>query len=254
MKKYLLLILIGCIGFQFSCKTKKRETKTMLEPVGQVNADFLMENLIKKQVKADYLNSKIKLGIEGDKVMNISLSGTLRMEKDKAIWISLKKFGFEVARALITPDSVYLVDRVQGNNVAEDISFVQRQMNLPANFQMLQSIVLGNPVFFTKTHDFKVDSMGYQLISETSDPKSRYFLNGSDLSLRQMNFDEPAQQREMLIHQDDYKEEAGNQNFSFLRNIMVKSRESGNMNLKLQFSNVEFDVPKSMPFNKPKVN
>ena len=227
---------------------------TVTTPVKKQDAAFLMDNMIKNQVQADFLNSKIKLGVEGDNVMNVSLSGTLRLEKDKAIWVSLKKFGFEVARALITPDSVYVLDRIQGNNTAEDIGFVQRKMNFPANFEMLQAIVLGNPVFFTKDFNSKIDSTGYQLWSNTSNPKSTYHLNGSDLSIQKMKFDESNPNREMTIVQDDYKIGDDQRNFSYLRNIAVQSQKSGNMNLKLQFSNVEFDVPKTMPFNKPKLN
>ena len=254
MKKYFLVLFAGCLLIQFSCKTKKVDNGEVVTPVKKQDAAFLMDNLIQNQVNADFLSSRIKLGVEGENVMNVSLTGTLRMEKDKAIWVSLKKFGFEVARALITPDSVYVLDRLQGNNTAEDIGYVQRKMNFPANFQMLQAIVLGNPVFFTKDLDSKIDSTGYQLWSNTSNPKSSYNLNGTDMSLKQMKFDESNPQRVMTILQDNYQTGEDKRNFSYLRNIFVQSKQSGNLNLKIQFSNVEFDVPKNMPFTKPKLN
>jgi len=222
--------------------------------VKEQKADFLVDKVVTNQVKADWFNSRVKLNVEGDAVMNIGLSGTLRMEKDKAIWLSLKKFGFEVARALITPDSAYVLNRVNGDHVAEDLGYVQRKMNFPANFQMLQAMVLGNPVFFTKDFETKLDSTGYTLWSETSSPKSTYLLNGEDFSLQAMAFEEYNPNRLMKVNLENYKTVGGNRNFSHDRYFDIRSESTGNMKVKLVFSNVEFDVEKNMPFSKPKVN
>ena len=253
MKKY-ISITVGLFAFlcMFSCKTKKVNKGTTV--VKEQGAEYLVDNLIKNQVKSDWFSSRIKLNVEGDKVMNVGLSGTLRMEKDKAIWVSLKKFGFEVARALITPDSAYVVDRIGGNNIAEDIGYVQRKMNFPANFQMLQAIVLGNPVFFTKDFESKVDSTGYTIWSETSSPKSTYLLNGENMNLKAMAFEDFNPQRLMKIFLEKYELSTSQQNFSHERYFDIRSNDTGDMKVKLQFSNVEFDVPKKMPFTKPKLN
>lgn len=254
MKKYILItISLLSIIFLFSCKTKKINNVTTA--IGkEKKADFLVKNMITNQVKADWLSSRIKLNVEGDAVMNIGLSGTLRMEKDKAIWLSLKKFGFEVARALITPDSAFVLDRINGNNIAEDISYVQRKMNFPANFQMLQAMVLGNPVFFTKDFETKIDSTGYTLWSDTSSPKSTYLLGGVDYKLKAMAFEEYNPNRLMKINLEDHQMVDGKRNFSHKRYFDIRSDNTGDMKVKLEFSNIEFDVEKKMPFTKPKLN
>lgn len=254
MKNYLLVsISFLSVVLLFSCKTKKVNSGTTVI-VKEKKADVLVENMITNQVKADWFSSRIKLNVEGDAVMNIGLSGTLRMEKDKAIWVSLKKFGFEVARALITPDSAYVLDRINGNNIAEDIGYVQRKMNFPANFQMLQAMVLGNPVFFTKDFETKIDSTGYTLWSETSSPKSTYLLGGGDFSLKAMAFEEYNPKRLMKVNLENYQLVGGQRNFSHNRYFDIRSEGTGDMKVKLVLSNIEFDVEKNMPFTKPKLN
>ncbi len=45
--------------------------------------------------------------------LNIKLAATIRMQTDSAFWFSMRKFGFEGARGLVTRDSVVLLNRLQ---------------------------------------------------------------------------------------------------------------------------------------------
>lgn len=243
--KFLLIALIALLAF--SCKSKKVVTGTKTEVV-ENSAKAMQKLMIKNQVGADWLSAKLRLNLKSEQ-LTIGLSGNLRLEKDKAIWINVKKFGIEAARVLIEPDSIFVIDRFGGNDVAEDLSYVQRKMNFPANFEMLQALVLGNPVFFSKELEMEEDTAGIRLFSENSNPKSSYLLNSADYSLLQMSFSESAPPRLMEIEQSDYQLIA-DRNFSHLRVIDADSKDSGKVNLKIQMSSVEFNMPKKMPFKK----
>ena len=232
----------------FSCRSKKPVTDTGAG-TKERSANFIMKKMISNQVDADWMTGKMKLNVKSE-ALTMGLSGNIRMEKDKAIWMNVKKFGFEVARVLIEPDSVFVIDRINGERIAEDLSYVQKTMNFPANFEMLQAIMLGNPVFFTKNFEIENDSTGYKLYSEASTPRSNYFLSSRDFSIERMVFDEVNPQRFMEITQGKYQTAGKNGNFPYFRTFDVDSKETGKVNLKIEFSNVEFDVPKSMPFKK----
>ena len=248
MNKIKFIIFGLVVLMAFSCKSKKAATETKIEPMVESSAEALKGVLIKNQVGADWLSAKLKLNLKSEQ-LTIGLSGNLRLEKDKAIWINVKKFGLEAARVLIQPDSIFVKDRFGGNDIAEDLSYVQRKMNFPANFQMLQALVLGNPVFFTNDLEMKKDSTGLVLFSESSTPKSNYVIDESNFTLRQMSFRESAPPRLMAVEQSDYQEVA-NRLFSHLSVIDADSKDSGKVNLKIQMSSVEFNVPKNMPFKK----
>jgi len=51
--------------------------------------------------------------VQGGGIANIKLSATIRTQADSAFWFSLRKFGFEGARGLITKDSAIVINRLE---------------------------------------------------------------------------------------------------------------------------------------------
>jgi len=249
-------ITIFFLAFSFialSCKTKKVVTDTS-ENAEARTASFLMKKLVTNQIQADWMTGKMKLKVRSQDLPGggMSLTGNIRMKKKEAIWMNVKAFGFEVARVLIEPDSIFVIDRFGGNNVKEDLSYIQKKMNFPANFEMLEAIMLGNPVFFTKDFEAKLDSSGYQMYSETSSPKSNYYISPEDFLIDKMLFEETNPQRKMQIVQEKYQTVEKNGSFPYFRNFEMNSAETGDISLKIDFSNIEFDKPAKMPFDKTK--
>jgi len=250
MKKFTFLIFT-CALFALSCKTKKVVT----EKEGgskELTGSFLMKKLITNQVNTDWVNGKIKINAKSKDLPGgaMSFSGTIRVQKDKAIWLSVRKFGLEAARVLIEPDSVFVNMRMFGDNIREDLGYVQRKLNFPANFDMLQALMLGNPVFFTKEFEAKADSTGYQLYSETSTPRSNYSIGANDFLIEKMVFDEVNPSRKMEINQSKYQLIEGVGNFPYFRNYEMNSQETGDVKLKIEFSSAEYGKPAKMPFRK----
>ncbi|WP_313513622.1 DUF4292 domain-containing protein [Sphingobacterium sp.] len=79
----------------------------------------------------------------GEETQNVTLN--VRMERDKAIWISVTALlGIEAARVLITPDSVKIINRLQSEYIAKPFSYIYRYTNPGISFRMLQDILVGN--------------------------------------------------------------------------------------------------------------
>ncbi len=87
-----------------------------------------------------------------DAVINITAAGTdnnlnanIRIKKDSLIWISARKLGFEIARMMISMDSVWLMDRINSQYFAGDYAFFSSKFNVDADYNLIESLLLGNP-------------------------------------------------------------------------------------------------------------
>ncbi|MFC5283125.1 DUF4292 domain-containing protein [Pedobacter alpinus] len=138
--------------FLFACKAKKKAVET----VGAINdtemstkksANF---NKIKTQ-QANFETFTTKaataLSIKG-KSYDVTLN--MRIKKGKGIWVSVTYFaGLEVARALITPDSVKVMDKINNQYIKKSFSFIQSYTNEQIDYQTLEAILVGNCIPFT---------------------------------------------------------------------------------------------------------
>jgi hypothetical protein len=86
--------------------------------------------------------AKVSYDAKGDKK---DFTATIRIQKDKKIWVSITALGlFEVARVLITPDTIIVLNR--SNREVQIIPFSEAGKLLPVHvdFQSLQSLVIGD--------------------------------------------------------------------------------------------------------------
>ncbi|HEX9957285.1 MAG TPA: DUF4292 domain-containing protein [Fibrella sp.] len=91
-----------------------------------------------------YLTAKSKLSFKS-KTQDISNANlNLRVRKDSAIWISISKVGIEAVRALITRDSVAIMDKLERRYAIYDFPTLSRQFNFDMNFDLLQALIVGN--------------------------------------------------------------------------------------------------------------
>ncbi|WP_276498848.1 DUF4292 domain-containing protein [Pontibacter litorisediminis] len=136
MSKQLLLFLCGLLLLA-SCKkdtvpTSATAATTTVGAVKVENLDF------------SYLSSKAQITLN-DKNDNLSSGVSIRMQKDSVIWVSvLPGLGIEAARMMLTPDSVYFMNRLKKEYVATDYRFLRSKLQVDVNFEVLQAILLGN--------------------------------------------------------------------------------------------------------------
>ena len=99
---------------------------------------------LKKAVLApEWMEGKCQLQMESED-SNLSGQGIIRIRRDSAIWVSLRKLGFEVGRALILKDSFFYLNRLNNVFEAHPISFIKEKYQLPGDFLHLQALLLGN--------------------------------------------------------------------------------------------------------------
>jgi len=68
-----------------------------------------------------------------------------RINRNKAIWISVTALlGIEVARVLITPDSVRILNKLQGEYLAKPFEYIHRYTSTGVTFEILQDLLMAN--------------------------------------------------------------------------------------------------------------
>ena len=91
----------------------------------------------------------------------------------------------------------------------------------------------------------------YRLYGSRNGLKSSYWIGGQDLLLQSMRFDDQRARRRIQMRFEEYDQAMENQNFSYLRNLEVDSQQTGKVSIDIRFSQVEFNVPKSIRFEIP---
>ncbi len=158
-----------------SCKTRKRVVDESVEL--QYNSNKLFEKL--KNSNTDYnwysFKSDATAYFNGSKM---SFDTDIRVKKDELIWVSVRKFGFEVGRVLIKPDSIFAIDKWNGQYIKESLDYLKETYDVPFQFKDIQDIICGNslignqkPLKATKLNN------NYTLTTKGKDLTIVYFLD-----------------------------------------------------------------------------
>ncbi|MGB0402864.1 MAG: DUF4292 domain-containing protein [Salibacteraceae bacterium] len=148
MNKHILhiFILLLALGSLFtSCKSKKKvsESNNTVEEV-RGRYEHLIDSINSNKTSPNTLSIKSKVYFKTPKLSD-SFKMHIRMKKDSIIWISATYYKVEVARFLMLPDSVKMIDRKNGKYYQGDYEYIQNRFKIPLDFQLFQSILLGNP-------------------------------------------------------------------------------------------------------------
>ncbi|MCB9285512.1 MAG: DUF4292 domain-containing protein [Lewinellaceae bacterium] len=238
----LLFVVSGCNLF--------RPTATSTAELPERSAKFLLKKLVQQQVELDWFSAKARVDF-ADENFSIAVTANLRLRTDSVIWANVKKLNLEAGRALVRPDSFFVIDRINRQYSRQPLSALANMLEVPANFQVLQSILLGNPVFLTTDLQAGIEGDQYTLRGEDDRFTADYFLDGRDFSLQKIAFTEKKTRRAVSMELSGYQSLKKKQNFSYFRTVRVDSPETGPMQIELEFSKIEINTPKSIEFEIP---
>lgn len=199
----------------------------------------------------NYMNAQAKVFVEGNG-QSIGATANIIWIRDSIMWLNVKKFGLEAVRALVTPDSVFILNRLEKTYSARGLESLQHQYSLPAGFDLIQSLLLSTPWFFEDidlNSDIK-DGM-HRLVGSNGRYSTEYRLEEEAYWLRQEFFLQPRDSRTVSVSFENYKKSALAGWFPYLRTIEAYSQETGDMRISIDLNEVEFNVPKSFRFEIP---
>ncbi len=258
MSKFNLSIPLLCACFLLvsAKETGCRKSAILGEtrPATDVRSPQYLQKKLRSHEDPDlkFMNAQAKIFVEGNG-QSIGATANIIWIRDSVMWLNVKKFGLEAARALVTRDSVFVLNRLEKNYSARGLESLQRQYSLPAGFDLIQSLLLASPWYF---EDIELESDIKDGMHRLSGSNGRfatdYRLEEEPFWLRQEIFLQPRETRTMSILFENYKKKALAGWFPYLRTVEAYSQETGDLRLSIELNDVEFNVPKSFRFEIPK--
>jgi Domain of unknown function (DUF4292) len=213
----------------------------------------IIERVNEHKVKCRTFSAKIKLDLTDNTGKKSNATVFVRMVSDSLIWVSLTgALGVEGYRAIITPDSVYLMDKMEKTFSRRSVSYLQDVIKLPIDFFASQDLLLGNPVFFADNIvSYKYAGASLMALSVGSFFKHMITLDTANNQITHSKLDdvEELRNRTCDITLGNFQNQQGRY-FSTYREITIT--EKSKLDIILDYKQFSFDEPMTFPFNVPK--
>lgn len=243
-----LILIIGVsVSGCSSSKRAARKAKTMI-PKKDPTTLLVEQKLAANTWQPTWFRAKAKVKYK-DPTQSQSFNAEIRLKKDEQIWVSITVpiVRIEVARALITPTSVQAIDRFNKQYFEAGIEELERLVNYPLDFQLLQNLVLGNPLTeFTNKTTVLPHSNGYKVQSLENNLQFITNVIAQSFIIDQVMV-EDIQNSQTLNAQFEEYGTIDNKPFSNKRTIQLKTPQIYRTELKL--SKVKMNEPQKMPFS-----
>ena len=93
----------------------------------------------------EWLTANMSIQAEGNGMVYNDLSGQLRMRKDSLVWLNVTAtMGVEVLRVKVSNDSVWIVNRIEKNYLAEPLDTISAQLGMSLSLPLVQTLLLDN--------------------------------------------------------------------------------------------------------------
>ncbi len=174
---YTFIIIFSLLSV--SCKTTRN---TITSPLKEYGADYLFTKLKENELKFEWFSAKFNLDLEIDK-KKTSVTGQVRMKKDSVIWITLSPaLGIEMARLLITTDSVKFINRINKTFFTGDYAKVNALLDANIDYDIFQTLLLGNDLTYYEDGKFRAsyDSKEYHLVTAGRQKLRKYVKTRED--------------------------------------------------------------------------
>jgi hypothetical protein len=177
-----------------------------------------------------------------------SITVSLRMEKDKIIWIKASLLGITLAKAMITPDKVSYYETISNTYFDGDFALLSDWLGTDLDFEKTQAILLGQSIFSLDKGSYvsMVSNNKYQL-----EPKRQpqnfihsLLLNPDNFKVDSGSLSQPNEGRVLSLRYGSYQELDGS---SYPSEIFIKSSE-GNQNTAIEVTYKKIDLNVSVSF------
>lgn len=201
--RLLSLFSVVVLIFSFSA-CKNRKSKSLSDEQLVELPSGVKQKLSKKEFDFGSLSLKAKVNYtEGTTSQSFTMN--IRMIRDTAIWTSISAFGIEVARALMTPDSLKLINRIENTYFLADIDELKRFTQRSYSLKQLQNLMVGNSVYPLDDYQKKNNELYADYLSLMVDQSEALFTVNQSLRPKQSILKEELQQRSVVAEYSNYK-------------------------------------------------
>ena len=256
MKRNILnsLYIVSTVILISSCRAKR---EVVVVPTPKENKiDHSKEQTLtllnSKQLKFNTLALKAKatLNINGD-ADDVTMN--FRIKNKETIWVSITAAGgiVEVARALITPDSIKILNKLKSEYLKKPFSYIYNFTNKQVNFNTLQAVITGNAVanFLTDEADLKQNN-GAWVVSGSKENLEYKLLFNTLLKVSETNLNDAKNGQALKVTYTDYQKL---NEYLFPSAMQINTLSDGKkISIGLQFIKIDGNASFDFPFNIPK--
>ena len=261
--------LICLLVLSSACRAKKTITKapdnnaTNIVEIGISSPDSLSRAMQITDAPIQWFGAKVSVNSDINNQTN-AFSANLRIKKDSAIWISISPaLGIEVARALITPDSLKFINRINGTFFKGDYKYLNELLQIEVNFKMIQAILLGNAYLHYAIEQYISDRENSELVLSTF--KKRRIRRDIDVEIPQILTQEvwfsSTQNKIVRMEMQDYRpvrkftvnylQFEKVDDLSMPNKLVITAQADKNVKIDLEYSRMTINKELNLPFNIP---
>lgn len=232
----------------FSCKG----TKTITSDAEDLAVKTIVTSHDAASPNFTTLAARVYVLYEDEKKQQ-GITVSLRMEKDKVIWMKASLIGITLAKAKITPNSVSYYETVGRTYFDGDFSLLSDWLGTAIDFKKAQSILLGQSIFPIENGKYTTTIQGdkYKL-----QPKTQPFnfihsllLLSSNFKIASETLSQPNEDRILTIRYDEYQTIEGGLYPSEIH-VMASEKES-TTKIDVTYRKIEPNVSINFPFTIP---
>jgi hypothetical protein len=250
--KFLGLMAMVMLAFS-ACKSRKLVVAPPVVKADTVNTTEVENLMLLKNNNINFLTlsltGKAQLNMDG-KENNVSVN--IRMLKDKKIWMRITAIAnLEVARVLVTPDSLLVVNRLQGVALQKPFAYIHTYANKEVNFKLLQDLLTGNAPddFLLEGADLHLQN-GVWLLKGTRNNLGFQILFNTLLKAEETNLNHASAAQALKVVYGNYQKVNGSLFPSAMQLNSLSGRKK--VDITFDFSKVESNVALDFPFTVPR--
>jgi len=121
------------------------------ELLSKQKADTVVRQVLSNNFEFVDLKAKVKTKFRSREKQNITLGTFVKIIKDSVIHATISKATFPVVIAIITPDSLKFINKIDQKYFVGDFNFIQEILKTEIDFYEIQDLLVGNPVKLKQT-------------------------------------------------------------------------------------------------------
>ncbi|NNE76065.1 MAG: DUF4292 domain-containing protein [Pricia sp.] len=237
----------------FSALVLSCKSKSVLAD-GSVNENLSAKAIIRSHYEnaLDFktLSGRMKIDYsDGESTQGVAVS--LRMEKNKAIWISAP---FGMVKAYITPGRVTFYNKLQNEYFDGDFGFLSKFLGTELTFEQVQNLLLGQALFNLRDTKYEaaVVNGDYRLKPKKAIElfKVLFEVEPKNFKMASQQLSQPLKKRLLQINYTDYQQI---NKWVLPQQIAVAAIDGTNRNtIDIEYRNIEFNRPINFPYKIPK--
>lgn len=217
--------------------------------VVNLSAKKIIKNHYRNTLKFKTIRGKLKVRLSNGKTEE-SFTLSLRMKKDKAIWLSAK---FSIVKVYITPKKVRFYSKLDNTYFEGDFTLISKFLGTELDFEKVQNLLIGNALFDLKNERFNsvIQNKTYALTPKRDFElfKRLFLLDAFHFKVKQQRLEQSAEQRLLTIDYPTYQKITGQ---VFPKNVEIKAEEvNKTTTIQVEYRKITFNENVRFPFKIP---